>query len=106
MKKDQNTKTASDSDLSASAGSSSIYPQPVECNDGIKRWTETRGGMTLREYYAGQALAGIMAGDTWSEVPVDKDVAQYCVNVSDALCAKLSEKNSKAHSIRPNLNQQ
>lgn len=90
----QNTKTKpAVKALTASSGSSPIYPQPASSSDA--QWAGAQiGGMTLREYFAGQALAGIMASDTWNDVPSDKDVAQYCVNVSDALCAKLSEKNT------------
>ena len=49
-------------------------------------------GMTLRDYFAGQALAGMFAsegvgpeGSTWGEIP---DVAQHAYRMADAMLAE------------------
>ena len=45
-------------------------------------------GMTLREYYAGQALAGLCADPTMG--PVEKSIP-WCVECADALIAELAK---------------
>jgi len=75
-------------------GFSSIYPQPVECNDGIDHWFETRGGMTLREYYAGQALAGFMGNKSCALTIDAMTVSGWCVDLADALCAVLGKNDA------------
>lgn len=90
MENTENTKTDATSDLSASAGSAHIYPQSVECNDGISRWTESKGGLTLRQHYAGLAMAALLANPEKGYDPegAAHDAAQY----ADALCLHLQNK--------------
>lgn len=47
-------------------------------------------GMSLREYYAGLAMQGMMAG---GERPGATDIAVYSVTVADALLAALAGRN-------------
>lgn len=45
-------------------------------------------GMTLRQYYAGQALIAIFAGDIRSEgLPQYEKVAEVCFKIADAMLA-------------------
>lgn len=47
-------------------------------------------GMTLRQYYAGQAMTGLLAtrdADNWSAV----GMAQMAVEYADALCEELAK---------------
>jgi len=81
--------------LSKSAGSSPIYPQSVECNDGINRWTENKGGMTLRQHYAGLALQGLLANPDKSYDP--DDAAKEAMIHADSMIYIL-EKNSREDS--------
>lgn len=46
-------------------------------------------GMTLREYYAGQALIGILAAD--SVAPPPTETARLAVEAADALLAELAK---------------
>lgn len=45
-----------------------------------------RGGMTLREYYAGQAIAGLLAG---APAKTYEDAANESVDYADALISAL-----------------
>lgn len=62
----------------------SAFPVAIGPTDGI------REGMTLREYYAGQALAGLCADGLPSEFPYC-DVASDCVRAADALIKELEK---------------
>ena len=63
-------------------------------SDGVERYdTEATGGMTLREYYAGKALAGITAnpnffGSKFQQNPLG--AAQFAVECADFLLEELS----------------
>lgn len=58
----------------------------IEEGTGIPRKIEYTG-MTLREYYAGQALAGMLtAGANWHE---EKATAKIAIKHADALIAEL-----------------
>ena len=46
--------------------------------------TPQSAGMTLRDYFAGQALVGLMADSPWAD-PVHK--AAYAYNAADAMLA-------------------
>lgn len=51
-------------------------------------------GMSLRQYYAGQALAGICANPAWNDTfhaSVMKPSAEAAVAMADALIAALKE---------------
>ena len=42
------------------------FPHPEQCrSDGIVHWPQP--GMSLRDWFAGQALAGICANSAWDE---------------------------------------
>lgn len=43
------------------------FPQKIERPSGLGTETTTFFGMSLRDYFAGQALAGINANNTWDE---------------------------------------
>lgn len=59
-------------------------------------------GMTLRDYFAGQALVGFMlsqivvvlSGHDIDEKTADKDAAEVCYNVADAMLAEREAKES------------
>ena len=84
MTTDNNKPAASD--LSAASGSSPVYPQAVECNDGINRWTENQGGMTLRQHYAGLAMAAYIQADGIAQQYTDDEIASASLKAADALC--------------------
>ena len=72
------------------------FPTDALGQIGPKRWHHA--GMTLREYYAGQALAGIISNNNFllsvSEgdfVNTEKMVAQLSVSYADAIIAALKE---------------
>ena len=48
-------------------------------------------GMTLREYYAGQALVGLLAGRTQGTMFTCEQAAANARVIADALCAALKE---------------
>ena len=81
------------SDLSAASGSDPVYPQAVECNDGINRWTENKGGMTLRQHYAGLAMAAYIQSDGIAQQYTDEVIASLSLKAADALCSEISEQN-------------
>lgn len=85
-----NNENQAASDLSVSAGYAPIYPQPVECNDGISRWTENKGGMTLRQHYAGLALQGLLSNPDHRYGP--DEAAREALTYADSMIYVL-EKN-------------
>ena len=52
-------------------------------------------GMSLRAYYAGQALVGYLAGSRPEDgdYPRDEKLARWCVATADALIAELERKS-------------
>lgn len=48
-------------------------------------------GMTLRDWFAGKALAGIMASPTWGNVRAE-DIVAAAYAIADAMIAKRDEK--------------
>jgi hypothetical protein len=48
---------------------------------------EMSGGMSLRDWFAGQALAGFLANDRFKATAEDKTVALVCFNLADAMLA-------------------
>jgi hypothetical protein len=57
-----------------------------------KGYQEGRGdkpGMTFRQYYAGQALIGLIA--RWGDEYTPEGFAQQAVAMSDALCEELAK---------------
>ena len=56
--------------------------------------THNYDGMTLRQYYAGQALAGLLS-DTGLLRADGRDVSSLAVAVADALIADLEKENDE-----------
>ena len=64
------------------------FPMPYSADSeyvGISK-THAHYGMTLRDWFAGQALAGCLACETWSYGP--EETATYCYDAADALLAE------------------
>jgi hypothetical protein len=59
----------------------SAYPHDAEWHEGREVWAAEKG-MTLRDWFAGQALAGIAA--TGSSSPYEKD-AEQAYRYADAM---------------------
>lgn len=82
--------------LPTQVGSRPIYPQPANRSDAS--WAGAQvGGITLREYYVGQLLAGYQANAGhlgFDEVGSGKKIAKWAVTVADETIKFLSE-NSK-----------
>jgi len=55
--------------------------------DGNWEKRATTGGMTLRDWFAGQALAGNCAADTENQYSVDK-LARWSYETADAMLAE------------------
>jgi len=51
-------------------------------------------GMTLRDYFAGQALTGYMVTGTDCIMPQPKDIAEYIYKVADAMLAEREKENA------------
>ena len=61
--------------------------------NGIKEVPERYAGMTLRDWFAGQALAGILAGGFADTIPHDdvtggQDAAAFAYQYADAMIAE------------------
>lgn len=54
--------------------------------DLIEPYTAVTCGMTMRQWYAGQALAGFLAGNPEHQ-PAAKGTAEVCFNYADAMIA-------------------
>ena len=66
-----------------------VFPQTLYSEDSSRMVEHTvKDGMTLRDWFAGQALAG-MNPSRWSEGKED-DIARRCCKCADALLAELS----------------
>ena len=63
-------------------------PASVQQVPGGTAFTMQQDGMTLREYYAGQALAGLLANDTGPAGDWKKS-AKDALEAADALIAEL-----------------
>ncbi len=67
----------------------SAFPLSREWDDVHCQWMITaEGGMTLRQYYAGQVIQGALAASEAEWTPTG--LAQWAVNVADALIAELA----------------
>ncbi len=77
--------------MSANDDGGPAFPHTVEYSDGLSGGRLPYGGMSLRDWFAGQALAGEFASqDTDSGVWMEKGfgtVAARCYNVADAMLA-------------------
>lgn len=73
---------------------------PVCLQDSTARIVSV-GGITLRDYFAGQALVGILSNATWTDALVkhngtDKDrlledIGGQCYDIADAMLAERSK---------------
>ncbi|WP_425902479.1 hypothetical protein [Agrobacterium radiobacter] len=64
------------------------------CEGGVDSGLYAAPGMSLRQYYAGQALVGICANPAWNDTfhaSVMKPSAEAAVAMADALIAALKE---------------
>jgi hypothetical protein len=61
----------------------SAFPMAVPEN-----WDSVQDGMTLRDYFAGQALAGRLAN---SSTPFDIYAARYAYHIADVMLEARSE---------------
>ncbi len=69
--------------------SKKAFARPIgeRITETTRYYNEGQAGMTLREYYAGQALAGMLtAGANWHE---EKATAKIAIKHADALIAEL-----------------
>lgn len=57
--------------------------------------TDFQEGLTTREYYAGQALAGLM-GDSTKGYLHDVEKARYCFRLADAMIAESGRKREQS----------
>ena len=48
----------------------------------------TSPGMSLRDHFAGQVLAGLMASTQYDAVADKADTARFCFDVADAMLAE------------------
>lgn len=66
--------------------------RPTEgINQARRAATFSFSGMSLRDWFAGQALAGIMATSSWDHRPANseqKDIAEDCYALADAMLAE------------------
>lgn len=63
--------------MSAHEDGGPAFPSSIavgSAGDVYRSWTEGYGGMTLRDWFAGQALAGLLASPNWG--PVDGRAAE------------------------------
>jgi hypothetical protein len=58
--------------------------------DGRHRGGES--GMTLRDYFAGQALSGWLASFTGDDTPERKRIGVFCYQMADAMLAARERK--------------
>ena len=64
----------------------SAFPTHDSHEDSDPRERILQGGMTLRDYFAGQALAGFMA-NTRRPTTMAEDDATWCYSIADAMLA-------------------
>ena len=62
-------------------------PANVEWSDGSRNFFEDQDGMTLRDYFAGQALAGYMADANVSDHN-RAALVKSCYELADAMLAE------------------
>lgn len=79
-------------------GSESAFPVPRafvterDYDGQVKQMIQSLPGMSLRAYFAGQALAGfIMHNDLAADGVSIENIASYCVKYADALIAELAK---------------
>lgn len=64
------------------------FPRPVDLHPHTQEVCgDSQEGMSLREYYAGQAMAGLLALDGYSI----QDVAKWAIKQADELIKQLEE---------------
>ena len=71
--------------------SKKAFARPIgeRITETTRYYNEGQTGMTIREYYAGQALAGILAGGFSPECTLT--IAEQSRRIADALIAELEE---------------
>jgi hypothetical protein len=63
---------------------------PAFPSDSVNKQFPTNEGMSLRDWFAGQALAGIAANESYSE----KQTAEFCFQIAD-LMIEVRKKDAK-----------
>ncbi len=71
------------------------FPQ-LERDPWKQLHTETNQGMSLRDYFAGQALAGLLASVQWSNSGdgFGDHIAAHASNIADAMLAARGKRES------------
>lgn len=79
--------------MSAPNDGGPAYPTDTRCHDGQTAWTERCGGMSLRDYFAGQALAGLNAVPESNMTAEDE--ARWAYASADAMLKERQRKETK-----------
>ena len=58
-----------------------------QCSDDVQ-------GMSLRDWFAGQALSGITSDPEWQPAQYGKAVAKFCYELADAMLEEKQNENS------------
>ena len=69
--------------------------KPFIMPSGEVVWQEHSPGMTLRDWFAGQALAGILSNPSLSDTKAALWVANYAIEAADAMLAARAGKETK-----------
>lgn len=102
MDNQNDNKTPTAKALPSSSGSSPIYPQPANSSDA--QWAGAQvGGMTLRQHYAGLAMAAYIQADGIAQQYTDEVIASLSLKAADALC-DAQEKNIAVSDARVRSN--
>ena len=70
----------------------SAFPMSVgHAVDNAHTWNGSQEGMSLRDYFAGQALAGTAASQPWDDLPRDEVISRRAYTLADAMIAERSQ---------------
>ena len=62
------------------------------------RWMVQTEGMSLRDWFAGQSLQGMLAGCPPGEIVEEKSTAEWCYQMADAMIAERNENRFNVNS--------
>ena len=80
--------------MTTDTGGTAFPQHPLETDVLLRNESAFQGGMTLLDYFAGQALSGFMANTTVDMHP--KDMAECCYNTAAAMIAEKRRREGKA----------